>query len=96
MRILSTLHKGFFPYIKLLCARLLNMDVISSQIEIEDFVSTKCKKVAVSKSGWDSLYIEKENGCYWNKSYPDGALHGGGQPVLSKIDKTVVKEQFDV
>jgi len=79
-----------------LCARLLNMDVISSQIEIEDFVSTKCKKVAVSKSGWDSLYIEKENGCYWIKSYPDGALHGGGQPVLSKIDKTVVKEQFDV
>ena len=72
------------------------MDVISSQIDLEDFVSTKCKKVAVSKSGWDTLYIEKENGRYWIKSYPNSALHGGGQPILSKIDKALAKEQFDV
>tara|TARA_B100001063_G_scaffold95589_1_gene89251 strand:+ start:618 stop:887 length:270 start_codon:yes stop_codon:yes gene_type:complete len=83
------------PVIEKLCARLLNMDVISSQIALEDFVSTKCKKVAVSKSGWDTLYIEKENCCYWIKSYPDGALHGG-QPILTKINKTLAKEQFDV
>ena len=79
-----------------LCARLLKMEVISSQTELETFISTKCIKVAVSDSGWDTLYLEKANSCYWIKSYPNGSMHGGGLPILSKIDEALAKEQFDV
>ncbi len=72
------------------------MDVIYSQTELEDFVSTKCKKVAVSDCGWDTLYLEAENRCYWIKSYPASSSHGAGQPILSRIDEALAKERFDV
>jgi len=72
------------------------MEVISSQTELETFISTKCIKIAVSDSGWDILYLEKANNCYWIKSNPNSSVHGGGLPILSKIDEALVKEQFDV
>ncbi|WP_032094840.1 MULTISPECIES: Imm27 family immunity protein [unclassified Alteromonas] len=72
------------------------MDIISSQLELETFISTKCIKIAVSESGWDTLYLEKANSSFWIKSYPNSSMHGGGKPILSKIDQALAKERFDV
>ena len=72
------------------------MNAISSQEEIEFFVTNMCNRIAVSKCGWFTLYLEDRSGDYWIKSYQNSSKHGGGQSVLKKAPLSLVKEQFDV
>jgi hypothetical protein len=34
------------------------------------------------QSGWDTLYRDPDDGRYWEHTYPQSALHGGGPPQL--------------
>ena len=72
------------------------MNVISSQDEIELFITNMCNRIAVSKCGWFTLYLENRSGDYWIKSYLNSSIHGGGQSILTKTPLPLVKEQFDV
>lgn len=55
---------------------------------IDELVSTCLRYVAVDWSGWDKLYQDPTDGRYWELTYPQSHLHGGGSKELRCIDKS--------
>ncbi len=47
-------------------------------------------KVAISESGWDILYQDPEDKRYWELTYPESELQGGGAPSLINLEKDKV------
>jgi hypothetical protein len=35
-------------------------------------------KLGNDQSGWDALYVDPATGKFWELTYPQGHLHGGG------------------
>lgn len=46
------------------------------------------QKISDSAKGgaWETLYRDPEDGRYWERTYPQGELHGGGPPQLRVQD----------
>jgi len=44
--------------------------------------------------GWSQLYRDPEDGGLWEKTYPNGAAHGGGEPALSPIERHAALEKY--
>jgi len=63
---------------------------------IEALISTELKEVSTSGDGWDVLYIDPSDGRYWELTYPDSDLHGGGAPKLTSVTVEQVKAKYDV
>ena len=57
------------------------------------------RKVAVSKEwgGWLTLYQDPDDGRYWERTYPQGEMQGGGPPQLTQIsgENARAKYEFD-
>ncbi|MBV6641405.1 MAG: hypothetical protein KI791_11825 [Cyclobacteriaceae bacterium] len=53
---------------------------------IEFLTSEILEEVASDESGWYTLFFNTELGNYWELSYPQSELHGGGPPELSRND----------
>jgi hypothetical protein len=51
---------------------------------IEWLIAHQLLKVADSpQSGaWETLYRDPDDGRYWERTYPQGEMHGGGPPQL--------------
>jgi len=60
------------------------------------FVEKSCIKVATDESGWDILYKEKSSNKYWELTYPNSEMHGGGEPLVSLLSLEDVKLKFNV
>ena len=60
------------------------------------FVEKNCIKVATDESGWDILYKEKSSNKYWELTYPNSEMHGGGEPLVSLLSLEDVKLKFNV
>lgn len=45
------------------------------------------KKVATDATGWDSLFVDPQDGRYWEKLYLHSEMHGGGPPSLVCISQ---------
>lgn len=44
--------------------------------------------------GWVYLFRCKMCDTLWELTYPNGGYHGGGEPLLSKVDKTYVTQNY--
>ena len=42
-------------------------------------------KVTTDESGWNTLYKDPEDGRYWELTFPDSELQGGGPPSLTTV-----------
>ena len=51
---------------------------------IDDLLRTKL--VEVRKDNWAVLYRHKETGEFWDLTYPQGEMHGGGPRCLRIVD----------
>lgn len=61
---------------------------------IETLVEQILQKVAVDKSGWDTLYRDSEDGRYWELTYPHSSWHGGGPPRLTCLTAEEAKAKY--
>ena len=60
---------------------------------VEDDTSKRIKylihnvlnKIANSQDGWEALYLDPSDHRYWELTYPQSSLHGGGAPTLKNI-----------
>jgi hypothetical protein len=50
---------------------------------INDWLATKLEKITTEKSGWVTLYRNRESGEFWEMSYPNSEMHGGGPRLLT-------------
>lgn len=52
---------------------------------IDELIEGYFQDVAVSQDGWSRLYRDRNDGRYWELTYPDSDSHGGGAPRLTNI-----------
>ncbi len=62
---------------------------------IEALTRDSLNEVAVSSDGWETLYIDPNDGRYWELTYPSNDSHGGGAPKLSVILQEQVKTKYN-
>ncbi|MYM67690.1 hypothetical protein GTP45_12710 [Pseudoduganella sp. FT55W] len=63
---------------------------------INNLIKSELDEVARSSDGWSVLYLDKKDGRYWELSYPDSGLHGGGAPCLVFISPDKVSEKYKI
>lgn len=54
----------------------------------------KLQKVSVSETGWEVLYKCPDCNEYWELSYPQSELHGGGPPLVKKLKSDALKRDW--
>jgi Immunity protein 27 len=54
---------------------------------INRLISAGLRKISVSDDGWAVLYQDPDDGRYWELSYPQSDLAGGGPPTLSFLSE---------
>jgi Immunity protein 27 len=59
---------------------------------IDFLVKHHLKKVA--GGGWETLYVDPNDGRYWEKTYPQSEMHGGGPARLSVLSKEEAEAKY--
>jgi Immunity protein 27 len=59
-------------------------------------LSNRLRKLADSRQwgAWQTLYQDPDDGRYWERTYPQGELHGGGPPQLQSLSKEEAKQKY--
>jgi hypothetical protein len=63
---------------------------------IEWLVAHHLKEIAISKQwgAWETLYQDPDDSRYWERTYPQSELQGGGPPRLAVIAAEEVKRKY--
>jgi hypothetical protein len=69
---------------------------------VEDEVSERIRaltksylvKIGDDASGWETLYRDPNDGRYWERTYPQSELHGGGPPQLRHLTAQEAKQKY--
>ena len=63
---------------------------------IEQLIASHLKQIAVSKEwgAWETLFQDPGDGRYWERTYPQGELQGGGPPQLRCLSPNEVKRKY--
>lgn len=59
-------------------------------------VAEKIHEIATDASGWDVLFLDPVDGKYWELTYPQSHMHGGGPPRLTNLSVEQVKEKYKI
>ncbi len=53
-------------------------------------------KMASSKEfgAWEILYLDPTDGRFWELTYPDGSMHGGGAPQIEVISESLARGKY--
>jgi immunity protein 27 of polymorphic toxin system len=52
--------------------------------------------VATDTDGWSKLYVDPADGRYWELTYPQGEMHGGGPPRLAVVSQKDASFKYDL
>ena len=59
-------------------------------------VSRRLTLLGVAEGGWRQLYRDPRDGRYWELTFPQGSLHGGGPRRLECVAALVAAERYGV
>jgi hypothetical protein len=48
----------------------------------------------VASGGWEQLYVDPRDGRYWELTFPEGSLHGGGPRRLTCVSESAAREKY--
>lgn len=65
---------------------------------IKWLVKNELDEVAVSKQygAWETLFRDRHDGRYWERTYPQGEMQGGGPPALECISEDVARKKYGI
>jgi len=52
------------------------------------------EQIAVDGDNWCALYRDPEEGAYWELTYPQSHMHGGGPPALNRITEHLAQKKY--
>jgi len=60
-------------------------------------VAKRLKKLTISKDygAWEILFVDPGDGRYWEQTYPQGYMHGGGPPALIHLSEDEARKKYD-
>jgi hypothetical protein len=61
---------------------------------IERLVRDELDEVARSDAGWTTLFVDTNDGRFWERTYPHGDWHGGGPPTLKRVSNEYVRAKY--
>jgi len=61
---------------------------------IDWLVEHELTHVAADDSGWMNLYRDPLTGGYWELTYPQSEMHGGGPPKLTRLDEGEARNKY--
>lgn len=63
---------------------------------IYDLITNYLIKIKSDESGWNQLFIDPEDNRYWELTYPNSEMHGGGPYLLYNISNDKAKEKYNI
>ena len=80
--------------------RYVDQEMRGDQVceRIEWLVLHHLKKSAASLQwgDWETLFRDPSDGRYWERTYPQGDLQGGGPPRLQVLSETEAKAKYKI
>jgi hypothetical protein len=63
---------------------------------IEQLIETHLKQIAISKElgAWETLFQDPDDGRFWERTYLESNLHGGGPPSLICLSAEEAKRKY--
>lgn len=63
---------------------------------IEALIAHQLRKIAASPQwgDWETLFQDPSDGRFWERTYPQGDLHGGGPPQLQLISEDEARAKY--
>jgi hypothetical protein len=61
---------------------------------IEVLVAEYLKESGRDATGWDILYVDPNDGRFWELTYPQADTHGGGPPLLKHLTDRQTREKY--
>jgi hypothetical protein len=61
---------------------------------IDQLVADHLVKRGSRDAGWTELYHDPSDGSYWELTYPQSHMHGGGPPTLTQITDEEVQTLY--
>jgi len=61
---------------------------------IEALIKSHLKEIARDSSGWLALYVDPSDGRFWELTYPEGELQGGGPPELRSVTLEEARRRY--
>lgn len=59
-------------------------------------LSNELREIATDPSGWDVLYQDSNDGRYWELTYPQSEMQGGGPPKLTYVSKEHASRKYGI
>jgi hypothetical protein len=57
-------------------------------------VTRRLEPRGVASGGWEQLYVDPRDGRYWELTFPEGSLHGGGPRRLTCVTESAARERY--
>ena len=71
-----------------------SMEADSVCERIESLIAEYLIEVSEDESGWNKLYKDPEDNRYWELTYPESEIHGGGAPQLENISIQEAEKKY--
>ena len=67
------------------------------EMRIDWLISCALQKIAVNRvsGGWETLYRDPRDERYWELTYPQGEMHGGGPKQLKNLPTATVLAKYN-
>ena len=65
---------------------------------IEWLIEHQLEQIAFSPKwgAWETLFRDRGDGRYWERTYPQGEMQGGGPPRLSVLSPEKVRAKYEI
>jgi hypothetical protein len=61
---------------------------------IDALVRDYLRLCGADETGWTTLYVDPNDGRFWELTYPQPDTHGGGPPMLRWLSDDAAKEKY--
>jgi hypothetical protein len=64
---------------------------------IEHLTANVLEQIAISRNygAWETLFRDPADGRLWERTYPQGHMHGGGPPRLKLVSEQDARLKYD-
>jgi hypothetical protein len=62
---------------------------------IKWLISERLEQLGADATGWDTLWRDSRDGRFWELTYPQSGLYGGGPPKLALISREAAQIKYE-